>query len=91
MPVDGKNTESLKYSSKHKETTESRESPGTGTSKLLEPEEPVVDEDVQVIAGSGEAAVETTQPEGSQPGNNSQSEAQSRDLKDPDIKQEQTE
>lgn len=91
VPVDGKDTESLKDSSKHKETMESRESPATGTSNLLEPEEPVVDEDVQVMAGSGEAAVETTQPKGSQLGNNSQSEVPSQDLKDPDIKQEQTE
>lgn len=72
VPADGEGIESLQDFSKHQETLESRESLDTDTSKQLEHEVPIVDEEVQVMEGSGEAAEEIAQPEESQLGKNPQ-------------------
>lgn len=90
-PADGEGTEDLQDFPKHREILESRQSVDTETTEQLEHEEPIVDKEVQVMGGSGEAAEEIAQPEEPQLGKNPQSEVPSQELKDPDIKQERTE
>ncbi|XP_044052900.1 heat shock protein 67B1 [Siniperca chuatsi] len=90
VPADGKGTESLQDSSKHHEPLESQESPDTDTQQP-EHKEPAVDGEIQVMAGSGEAAEEITQPEEPELGKSPQSEVPSQELEAPDIKQEHTE
>lgn len=90
-PADGEGTEDLQDFPKHQEILESRQSVDTDITEQLEHEEPIVDKEVQVMGGSGEAAEEIAQPEEPQLGKNLQSEVPSQELKDPDIKQECTE
>ncbi|XP_035514179.1 heat shock protein 67B1 [Morone saxatilis] len=89
--ADGEGTESLQDSSKHQETLESQESSDTDMSKQPEHKEPAVDGEIQVMAGSGEAAEAITQPEEPELGKSPLSEVPSQELEDPDIKQEHTE
>lgn len=91
VPADSEGIESLQDSSKHQENLERRETLDTDTPEQLEQEEPVMDADIQVMAGSGEAAEEITQLQESQLGKNPQSEVPSQQLRDPDIEQEYTE
>lgn len=56
VAADGEGLESLQDSFRHQEKLESRESLDTDTPEHLEQEEPVVDADIRVMAGSGEAA-----------------------------------
>lgn len=83
-------TESLQESSEQHESPESQESqesPETDTSKPLEQDQPAVDVEVQVMAGSGEAAEEIAQPEEPEQGQSPLSEVPSQELQAPDIKQ----
>lgn len=89
--ADGKGTESPQDSSKHHEAPESQESPDTDASKQPEHKEPAVDEEIQVMAGSVDAAEEITQPEEPELGKSPLSEVPSQELEVPDIKQEHTE
>lgn len=91
VPADGKGTDSLQDSSKHQETLESQESPDTDMSKQPEHKEPAADGEIQVMAGSGEAAEEITQLEDPELGKSPPSEVPSQELEDPDVKQEHTE
>lgn len=90
-PADGEGTEDLQDFPKHREILESRQSVDTDTTEQLEHEEPMVDKEVQVMGGSGEAAEEIAQPLEPRLGMNPQSEVPSQELKDPDVKQECTE
>ncbi|XP_010731308.3 heat shock protein 67B1 [Larimichthys crocea] len=91
LPADGEGTESLQDSSEHQETMESQESPDTDTSKQPEHKEPAVDEEIQVMADSGQAAEEIAQPAEPELGKSPPSEVLSQELEDPDKKQEHTE
>ncbi|KAG7236481.1 hypothetical protein INR49_000855 [Caranx melampygus] len=85
-------TESLQESSEQHESPESQESqesPETDMSKPLEQDQPAVDVEVQVIAGSGEAAEEIAQPEEPGQGQSPLSEVPSQEMQAPDIKQVQ--
>ncbi|XP_071339836.1 uncharacterized protein [Trachinotus anak] len=86
---DGKGTESLQDSSEPHESPENQASPDTDMSKQPEQEEPAVD--VEIQAGSVEAAEEITQPEEPEVGKSPPSEVLSQELEAPDIKQERTE
>lgn len=90
-PADGEGTEGLQDSSKHQEGPGSQESPDADTSKQPEHKEPAVDGEIQVMAGSGEAAEEIAQPEESELGKSPLSEVPSQELEAPDVKQEHTE
>ncbi|XP_059192630.1 heat shock protein beta-1 [Centropristis striata] len=87
-PVDGEGPESLQDSS---EQREAQESPDTDMSKQPEHKEPAVDGEIQVMAGSGEAAEEITHPEEPELGKGPPSEVPSQELEGPDIKQGHTE
>lgn len=91
VPADGEGTESRQDSSEHQETVESQESPDTDTSKQPEHKEPAVDEEIQVMADSGQAAEEIAQPAEPELGKSPPSEVLSQELEDPDKKQEHTE
>lgn len=86
--ADGEGIESLQDSSEHHAALESQESPDTDMSKQPEP---AVEGEIQVMAGSGEAAEEITQPEEPELGKSPPSEVPSQELEAPDIKQERTE
>lgn len=88
-PADDGPAEGPRDSSKHHETLESHESPDT--SKQPEHKEAVVDGEIQVMAGSGEAAEEITQPEEQELGKSPQSEVHSQELEAADTKQEHAE
>ncbi|KAI3372568.1 hypothetical protein L3Q82_023049 [Scortum barcoo] len=90
-PADGEGTETPQDSSKHDAALESQESPDTDMSKQPEHKEPAVDGEIQVMAGSREAAEEISQPEEPELGKNPPSEVPSQELEAPDIKQEHTE
>ncbi|XP_037633765.1 heat shock protein beta-1 [Sebastes umbrosus] len=85
--VDGKGTESIQDSSKHREAQEIQESPF----KQPEHKEAVVDGEIQVMAGSGEAAKEITHPGEPELGKNPPSEVPSQELEAPNIEQEHAE
>lgn len=87
-PADVEGTESLQDSSNHHAALESQTSPDTDMSKQPEHKEPAVDGEIQVMAGSGEAAEEITQPEEPERGKSPPSEVPSQELEAPDIKQE---
>lgn len=88
VPADGKGTDSPQDSFKHQDTLESQESPHTDMSKQPEHKEPAVDGEIQVMAGSGEAAEEITQPEDPELGKSPPNQVPSQEQEDPDIKQE---
>lgn len=91
VSTDGKGIESFQDSSEHHEAPKSQEAPDTDTSKEPEHKEPAVNGEIQVMAGSGEAAEEITQPEEPVLDKSPPSEVQSQELEVPDIKQEHTE
>ncbi|XP_033475509.2 uncharacterized protein LOC117252588 [Epinephelus lanceolatus] len=84
-PVGGEDPDSLQDSSQQHEAQDAEES------KQPEHKEAAVDGEIQVMAGSGEAAEEIAHPEEPELGKSPPSEVQSQELEAPDIKQEGTE
>merc|ERR1712002_1160286 len=82
-PADGEGIESRPDSAEHHEALETQESLDTDTSQQPEHREPAVDGEIQVIAGSGEAAEEITQPEEPELGKSPSSEIPSQELEVP--------
>ncbi|KAK2901748.1 uncharacterized protein si:dkey-1k23.3 [Channa argus] len=90
VSADGESTEGLQESSEHDETLKSQEAPDTDTSQQPADKEPAVSGEIPVMAGSGEAAEEITQPEDVQLGKSPPCELPCQELEDPDIQQEDT-
>ncbi|XP_020492288.2 uncharacterized protein si:dkey-1k23.3 [Labrus bergylta] len=86
----GESTESVPDSLKHHEDPESQEHPDKDLSKQQEHKEPDLDEEIQVMAGTEEAAVEMIHPEEPELGKGPPSKVLSQQLEAPDIKQEHT-
>lgn len=84
-PVGGEDPDGLQDSSQQHEAQDAEES------KQPEHKEAAVDGEIQVMAGSGEAAEEIAHPEEPELGKSPPSEVQSQELEAPDIKQERTE